>query len=90
MTNLRAACVHGQYDVHNTRVIDGYGASVPGQPCPGGREVTIDYEAAADQLGLVDWVALQNKHPSSVEMPPYEWLLSEATAIVAAAIGDTK
>lgn len=40
------------------------------------------YQAAADQLGLIDWVALQNRHASSVEMPPYSWLKAEATAIV--------
>ena len=49
----------------------------------------IDYEAATDQLGLIDWIAMQTKHPSSVEMPPYEWLKAEATAVVDAAIGDT-
>ncbi len=56
--------------------------------CPGGREVTIDRNAAADQLGLIDWMAMQTKHPSSVEMPPYEWLLAEASAIVDAALGE--
>ena len=48
----------------------------------------IDYEAAADQLGLIDWMAMQTKHPSSVEMPPYEWLLAEANAVVDAALPD--
>ena len=46
----------------------------------------IDHEAAADQLGLIDWWAMQTKHPSSVEMPPYEWLLAEAGAVVDAAL----
>ena len=49
----------------------------------------IDYGAATDQLGLIDWIAMQTKHPSSVEMPPYEWLASEAHAVVDAAIGGT-
>ena len=48
----------------------------------------IDRKAAADQLGLIDWMAMQTKHPSSVETPPYEWLLAEAGAVVDAALPD--
>ena len=49
-----------------------------------------DYEAAAHQMGLIDWVALQKRHPSSVEMPPYSWLKAESRAIVDAALGDIR
>ena len=47
-----------------------------------------NYEAAADQLGLIDWIAIQNTHPSSVEMPSYEWLKAEARSVVDAALGE--
>ncbi len=41
---LRDQCEHGRYDEHRVSV----GWDV--EPCPGGREVTIDYEAAAEAL----------------------------------------
>lgn len=45
MTDLRAACIHGRYDQLHS-ISDG---TVGGgtEPCPGGLEITIDYEAAA-------------------------------------------
>ena len=87
---LRDECDHGRYDEHTYLAEGGHPeSSIAYKDCPGGREVTIDRKAAADQLGLIDWIAMQTKHPSSVEMPPYEWLLAEATAIVDAALGVT-
>ena len=50
--NLRAACEHGRYEAHQFAATY---AKEP-EPCPGGREVTIDYKAAyqqyADEYGL--------------------------------------
>lgn len=49
MNDLRVACVHGRYDVHDIKPTWEH----PHKPnpyennrCPGGRQVTIDYEAA--------------------------------------------
>ena len=41
---LRDQCEHGRYDDHSTRI------AYKWERCPGGREVTIDYEAAANEL----------------------------------------
>ncbi len=43
---LREPCDHGRYEPHH------YGQEIPTswRPCLGGREVTIDYEAAANEL----------------------------------------
>ena len=59
MSDLRAACIHGRYEPHRAPHPNP-GWSHPdidtSVPCPGGREVTIDYEAAyqqyADEYGL--------------------------------------
>ena len=42
MNDLRAACIHGRYDQHD---IDDNWKWVE---CPGGRDITIDYEDCQD------------------------------------------
>ncbi len=39
MSDLRAACIHGRYERHLWDIATG------SQTCPGGRDITIDYEA---------------------------------------------
>ncbi len=58
---LRDQCEHGRYDAHWEWIfdIDGRGHK---KSCPGGREVTIDYEAAAHALGL----SLDDQEPDAV------------------------
>ena len=43
---LRDQCDHGRYDWHDIKTGRLYGTDIT-ESCPGGREVTIDYEAAA-------------------------------------------
>ena len=38
---LRTACIHGRYESHGPYTTDHIGGG-----CPGGRDITIDYEAA--------------------------------------------
>ena len=45
MSDLRAACIHGRYELHRHHLL-----KLLPEVCPGGREVTIDYEAAAKEL----------------------------------------
>lgn len=77
--NLRAACIHGRYERHT----DLYGFKV-NQPCPGGREVTIDLEAATE--------ALRREHQrihNIMDADDYWGYLSDlASVAVLAAIGD--
>ncbi len=47
---LREACVHGRYEEHSVMWTDNRTTSSYTSPCLGGREVTIDYEAAADKV----------------------------------------
>jgi len=75
MTDLRVACIHGRYESHQLHA--------PGWPepesCPGGRQVTIDYEAAEQALRA--WM----KDKASTDYKRQD----AARLIVAAAIGDT-
>ena len=41
---LAELCVHGRYEAHHVVAM----GKQP-QPCPGGRDITIDYEAAAKE-----------------------------------------
>jgi hypothetical protein len=41
---MRAACKHGRYESH---MLDAPGWDEPDPSCPGGRDITIDYEAVA-------------------------------------------
>ena len=78
MSDLRAACEHGRYEKHAVKLpgsSDCIGTTIV--RCPGGREVTIDYEAArrkARDILLNDASLLADPYP----------------AIVDAAIGDTE
>lgn len=75
---LRDACVHGRWDAHGIRPAKG---SKNPTRCPGGREVTINYEAAADAL-IERWPDMRpTTRPHWVE-----W----STAIVDAALGVTE
>ena len=47
---LRAACIHGRYERHEVEPNVGVFYDDRSAPCPGGREVTINREAAARQL----------------------------------------
>ena len=77
MTDLRAACIHGRYDSHDDANDDGSGWI----GCPGGREVTIDYEAA--EAELLQTVFMLDKGDARANP------VDTSRAIVNAAIGDT-
>lgn len=70
MSGLRAACIHGRYE-DCPAVFDD--KEVPGltHPCPGGRGVAIDYEAAGRE-----WVATISYDQQ------YEWDDPQAVEIV--------
>ena len=56
---MRAACEHGRYESHpNVKYENQDGFMRPvnddyTKRCPGGREVTIDYEAAGKEIGAI-------------------------------------
>ena len=53
MTDLRAACIHGRYEDCDHEIVApvvGHPEKAQLVPCPGGRAVTLDYEAANEAL----------------------------------------
>ena len=48
MRDLRTPCIHGRYEAHQFAATY---AEEP-EPCPGGREVTIDYEALVNKAAI--------------------------------------
>ena len=75
---LRAACIHGHYDKH-TYIDEDAGLITH---CPGGREVTIDYEAM--------WKESQESSYGNLRRPFSDKRRIEMEALFAAAIGDTE
>ena len=85
MTDLRASCIHGRYDEHweweTTPGEDGGHK----EPCPGGRDITIDYEPVARKMYERSTVGFP---PNWDEADQTFWFY-EAALAVDAAIGDT-
>ncbi len=89
---LRAACIHGRYEKHSLEEVQGRikhsleevqgRIMAMGYSCPGGRDITIDWQAAAIAVGEL-WKYNINKSPKQADE---EW----ARLIVVAAIGDTE
>ena len=78
---LRAACIHGRYESHSTGV-----GIYPGW-CSDFRDITIDYEAAAQYLSNLIYMSRTPDESWPGEFDPYAKV--ESRKIVAAAIGDT-
>ena len=92
---LRDQCIHGRYEAHEAataRMIGANGRADAHTPitmsCPGGREVTIDYEAAIGPLR--NWLEYMLA-TAPLEGSDAEWwdrnLLIGATLTIDAAIG---
>ncbi len=81
---LRAACIHGRYDAHEFAV-ESNSDDWQKRRCSGGREVTIDYEAATN-LYINEDVEL----PEGFNMADMRQAVLEQTIrpIIDAAIGD--
>ena len=84
---LREQCEHGRYDWHDIKPT----WSHPHKPnpyennrCPGGREVTIDYEAAAVYLSGLIFQSADDTSPGEFD----DYADKEARRIVDAALGE--
>ncbi len=76
MNDLRAVCVHGHYDEHE------WAGPRARHHCPGGRDVTIDWEALIGEAAAKT-VRFHDLHEAVAFL-----IASETIALVAAAIGD--
>ena len=90
---LREACDHGRYESCDELITNGVPISPDGvkhpvfswKPCPGGREVTINYEAAGRYLSTL----IYDSDPDSTTHNEFlEYAMQEGHRIIDAALPD--